>query len=176
VGLIGALSVIRPGLSSYGWTTALPLLSALAYACNMIVMKRACATRSSLTLQCGATMFAAAIMAVAILILFAIGTPSLVPIANDAGVWRAILGTGAFAAASFVLIAEAFRRADASTLAPLQYLEIIGATLAGWFVFSTFPDGLTWFGLGIILCSGLYVYHREGGAATAAPRRIRGGR
>lgn len=54
VGLVGALIVIRPGLSPYGWVTILPLISALAYALNMIVLRRACETRSGLTLQCGA--------------------------------------------------------------------------------------------------------------------------
>lgn len=46
VGLVGALIVIRPGFSEFGLATLLPLVAATAYALNMIVLRRACATRS----------------------------------------------------------------------------------------------------------------------------------
>ena len=46
-------------------------------------------------------------------------------------------------------------------LAPFQYLEILGATAAGYLVFGDFPDVLTWVGIAIILASGLYVFRRE---------------
>ena len=51
---------------------------------------------------------------------------------------------GFFAAASYVLIAEAFRHAEAGLLAPFQYLEILGATAAGYWVFGEFPDRAAW--------------------------------
>lgn len=178
VGLLGALVVIRPGFSVYGLATLLPLVAALAYALNMIVLRRACATRSGLTVQCGATVFAAAILVVMALGLHATGSLTLAPAALPGWAWGAILGAGALAAASFVLIAEAFRAAQASSLAPFQYLEILGATAAGYLVFGDFPDALTWLGVAIILASGLYVFHRERHADTdtAAPRRKRGAR
>ncbi|MEM7188416.1 MAG: DMT family transporter, partial [Pseudomonadota bacterium] len=55
----------------------------------------------------------------------------------------------------------ALARVDASAAAPMQYLEIVSATLFGWLVFSDFPDALTWTGAAIIIASGLYVFHRE---------------
>lgn len=69
--------------------------------------------------------------------------------------WALILGSGFLAAASYVLIAEAFRLAEAGLLAPFQYLEIIGATAVGYLVFGDFPDGMTWLGIAVILASGL---------------------
>lgn len=176
VGFAGALIVIRPGFSEFGHATLLPLVAATAYALNMIVLRRACATRSGLTVQCGATVYAAGGM-----ILFM----GLSPLAGGTAVsvtgwpvwvWGAILACGAFASASFVLIAAAFRAAEATTLAPLQYLEILGATLAGFLVFGTFPDGLTWLGMAIILGSGAYVIGRDRQRGARVPRRRRGGR
>lgn len=46
-------------------------------------------------------------------------------------------------------------------LAPFQYLEIVGATIAGYLVFADMPDGPTWAGIALILASGLYVFWRE---------------
>ena len=55
----------------------------------------------------------------------------------------------------------AYRSAPASTLAPLQYLEIVSATILGWSVFGDLPDALKWLGIAIIIASGLYVIWRE---------------
>lgn len=176
VGLVGALIVIRPGFSEFGLATLLPLVAATAYALNMIVLRRACATRSGLTVQCGATVYAALGMAGVMCALSAADVVELAPLTRPAWTWGAIFGCGAFAAASFVLIAEAFRHAEATTLAPFQYLEIVGATAACFLVFSEIPDRLTWLGVAIILGSGAYIVHRERQCDSRVPRRRRGGR
>ncbi len=162
VGLAGALLVIRPGFSVYGAVTLLPLMAATAYALNMILLRIACRTRSGLTVQCGATAYAALGMIALVWALDAGGAIRVAPPAtHPIWVWGAILGAGGLAATTFVLIAEAFRRAEAGALAPFQYLEIVGATAMGWLVFGDFPDALTWAGIAVILASGLYVFHRE---------------
>jgi len=53
------------------------------------------------------------------------------------------------------------RFANASTVAPLQYLEIIAATGLGYLIFSDLPDSQTIIGVLIIVASGLYVIWRE---------------
>ncbi len=59
------------------------------------------------------------------------------------------------------MIANAFPRAEAGALIPLQYLEIIPALPIGRFVFGDFPDRLTWVGTAIIIGAGTYVFYRE---------------
>ena len=71
----------------------------------------------------------------------------------------ALIGLISFAAHG--LVVAAFQRGSASLLAPLQYVEIVGATLFGYLVFSDFPDGPTWAGIALIIGSGLYIAHRE---------------
>jgi drug/metabolite transporter (DMT)-like permease len=173
VGLLGAMIVIRPGFSDYGLATLLPLVAALAYALNMIVLRHACRERSGLTVQCGATVYAAVGMVALVGLLGWAGMLEVAPLSRPVWTWGAVLAAGAFAAASFVLIAEAFRRAEAGVLAPFQYLEILGATAAGYVVFGDFPDGLTWLGIAVILGSGGYVFHRERARAADLPRRRR---
>ena len=65
-------------------------------------------------------------------------------------------------------MALAARRIGAGQIAPFQYVEIVGATTLGFIFFGDFPDPLTWFGVAIIVASGLYVYFRE--QKTAASR------
>jgi drug/metabolite transporter (DMT)-like permease len=171
VGLVGVLIIIRPG-GGFGPAACLPLFAALCYALNMIVLRKASGTRSSLTVQCGATFYACLGTLVISLCLVLRGPlePSVASLPGWA--WGAILASGGLAAASFLLIAEAFRQEEAGMLAPFQYLEIIGATAMGYLVFAEMPDALTWVGIGIILTSGLYVFRREQAPAnrTGLPR------
>ncbi|MEY8839581.1 DMT family transporter [Cribrihabitans sp. XS_ASV171] len=166
IGLVGALIVIRPG-DELEIAALLPLLAAAAYALNMIVLRFASRTRSGLTVQCGATIYACIGMVCLNFGLQDAGLVALEPGNVPTSGWVLILGSGFFAAVSYVLIAEAFRHAEAGLLAPFQYLEIIGATAVGYLVFGDFPDGMTWAGIAVILVSGLYVAYRERSRAPA---------
>jgi drug/metabolite transporter (DMT)-like permease len=64
--------------------------------------------------------------------------------------------------------------ADAATLAPYNYTQLIGAGLIGFAVFGDLPDGWTFVGALIIVAAGLYVACRErrraGATASVTPR------
>lgn len=162
VGLVGALIVIRPNFATFGPVAFWPLGAALAFALNMIVLRRATRIRSALSVQFGASVFAAILLVavqMAAALLLGRDTPSFAAAPGWALI--ALVVAGALAAATFVLIALAFSKAEAGLLAPFQYLEIVGATIVGYLVFGDLPDALTWLGTAIILGSGLYVFHRE---------------
>jgi drug/metabolite transporter (DMT)-like permease len=152
----------------------LPVLGALAYAVNMIVMRRATRRQSPLGFQFGASLLAGAVMLAALLL------PGLTPAAAGAAlpgwVLPLVILAGALATLAFGLITFAFSRAEASILAPFQYLEIVGAVLVGLVFFGELPDALTLLGAAIILASGAYVFHREHKnrvEAASAPARDR---
>lgn len=161
VGMVGALIVIRPNFAIFGPVALLPVVAAFAFALNMIVMRRATRRVSALTFQLGSGFCAAAVMLAAGALVALLGyapTPlSEVPTWARIGV----ICAGILAGCTFLLVTYAFSRAEASLLAPFQYLEIVGATVVGLVVFGDFPDVLTWLGTGIILASGIYVFHRE---------------
>lgn len=161
VGLVGALIVIRPNFVAFGPVVLLPLLASVAYALNMIVMRKATRHRSALSFQFGASLIAAGLAA---LVLLAAGLAGADLAGIGAlpgwGLW-AIAGSGALAMVTFLMITFAFSKVEASLLAPFQYLEIVGATAVGYVVFSELPDGMTFLGTAIILASGVYVFHRE---------------
>ena len=80
--------------------------------------------------------------------------------------WSLLFALGLISTVGHLLVVHALRIGSAGLLAPFQYVEIIGATLLGLLVFGDFPDALTWVGVGIIVGSGLYVFHRERALAS----------
>jgi drug/metabolite transporter (DMT)-like permease len=160
VGLVGAIIVIRPSWDIFGWASLLPLIAALAFALNAIIMRRLSRQMNSVSIQFWFALIASLLLGAGLL---ATGQMSLVSSSgiDFSGPWTMLAIMGILSAFTFFLFAEAFRRTPASTLAPFQYLEIIGATLIGYLVFGDFPDVWTWVGTAIILASGLYVFHRE---------------
>lgn len=168
VGLIGALIVIRPNFAVFGPVALFPVGAAIAYALNMIVLRRASRCRSALTLQIGATFCAATGLLILNIGSIMLGREAVS--VTDAPRWvvPALICAGGLLALTFLLITHAFSKVEASLLAPFQYLEIVGATVVGLLVFGDFPDALTWLGTAIILGSGVYVFHRERKAAGQA--------
>jgi drug/metabolite transporter (DMT)-like permease len=63
---------------------------------------------------------------------------------------------------------RAYEYGEASVIGPLDYGQLIGATLLGFFLFHEFPDVWTWIGAGIIVASGIYIARREAVVKRAA--------
>lgn len=59
------------------------------------------------------------------------------------------------------LFMTASLRAPVSAVAPFDYLQIVGATIYGWLLFSDVPTINTIAGAGLIAASGLYIAWRE---------------
>jgi drug/metabolite transporter (DMT)-like permease len=72
-------------------------------------------------------------------------------------------GLGLISAVSHLLSIAAFRLADASTLAPLVYVELIGAALIGYVAFDEVPGTSTVIGAGLIVAAGLIVLQSRNG-------------
>jgi drug/metabolite transporter (DMT)-like permease len=68
---------------------------------------------------------------------------------------------GLFSAFSHMMSIAAFRFAEASLLAPLVYLELIGAALIGYYAFGEIPDAYTIIGAGFIIAAGLILLKRR---------------
>ena len=77
-------------------------------------------------------------------------------------------GLGIFSAVSHLLSIAAFRLADASTLAPLVYIELIGAAAIGYFAFHEIPGPSTLIGAGLIVAAGLILIMRSRRTAAAS--------
>lgn len=161
VGLIGAMVVIRPNFEEYGVTALLPLATAWFFACYILVTRVMSQQGDRFALQFWTGVAAMIVMLAASGISHATPLPEITLAVPNLYETTLFIVMGAFAVVSHQLIVNALARTEASVIAPMQYLEIISATIFGWWIFGDFPDLLTWIGAGIIIASGVYVFHRE---------------
>ena len=75
--------------------------------------------------------------------------------------WTFFLMIGIFGGTAHILATWAHRLADASLLAPVIYIQIVFAAIAGIVVFQTWPTIWTLGGGLIIISAGTYIWHRE---------------
>ena len=68
-----------------------------------------------------------------------------------------------------VLLTEAFRRGEASMIAPLEYTALVWGVLLDATIWGVLPDAATWLGAGIIIASGLYLMRREAAHPPVEP-------
>jgi drug/metabolite transporter (DMT)-like permease len=152
VGLIGVLIILRPGSGAFHAAAFFPLVSALAWACTLIMTrmmsgKELATTTMTYSSVAGVCILSALVPAVWVTpswhdILFGI----LIGVASTAGQWIVVL---------------AFRYADASVLAPFSYSQLVWVSLLGFLIFGEVPDVWTVTGAAFIVASGLYTAHRE---------------
>ncbi|GGX55697.1 membrane protein [Tateyamaria omphalii] len=191
IGFAGVLIMQRPWadadtLSVSRIVLLLPVLSALTYALNQI-----------LTRKLGVASKASA-MAVYIQTTFIIVSLGFFVAAGDgryaegatngsvifllrAWVWPqgtdiwVFLGLGLNSAIVGYCLSQAYRLADAATVAPFEYVGLPLAVFWGWAVFGDLPVLEVWIGILLILGAGLFVFLRERQKSRSSGRRpVRG--
>jgi drug/metabolite transporter (DMT)-like permease len=170
VGFGGALLVIQPSFANLGPVALFPLGTACFFALYMVLTRSMAGRVHPVALQAH-TAVAASAMILPLLIAFdGSGVAAFDPVwPTGLAVWT-LLGVGAIATVSHIFLSFALKHAPASVIAPLQYLEIVGATAIGYLAFGDFPNSLTWVGIAIIVGSGLYVFARENAIGQRAKR------
>jgi drug/metabolite transporter (DMT)-like permease len=152
VGLLGVLIILRPGTSAFHVAAFFPLVSAVAWACTLIMTRMMSGREHVLTTMTYSSIAGLCILSA--LVPFVWVTPSwhdiafgvFIGVASTAGQWIVVL---------------AFRYADASVLAPFSYTQLLWVSILGFMVFGEVPDIWTVTGAVFIVGSGLYTAHRE---------------
>lgn len=151
-GLIGVLIVVRPGTAAFNPAVILPILSALAWAVTMtLTRKTSGADRTTITMTYSAVV---GFFALSALVPFVWKTPD----------WHQImlgLGVGLASTTGQWVVVLAFRYANASSLAPFSYIQLLWVSVLGFAVFGEIPDVWTFTGAAVIIASGIYTAHRE---------------
>ncbi len=167
-GFIGALIIIQPGQSAFGWRAVLPLGAALYFAFYLILTRKLAQRTDPVTVQFFTGVAGCLTLSLALLAGTWLGADILTISTPTLPQWGFMALLGAIGCVGHLLVVLAFRYHDASVLAPLQYLEIVSAVMLGWWVFNDFPTDTTWLGIAIIIGSGIYVYWRERQTHTQA--------
>lgn len=152
VGFVGMLIIVRPGSDVFHPAAFLPLTMACLLGVYAILTRKLGATTDPVN-----SLFYIAFVGTvgsSLVVPFFWVTPSLV----DAVMMAAV---GLLGGAGHLFLIKAFEKANASTVAPIAYTELVWATLLALAVFGYFPDAWTLTGAAIIAASGLYIAHRE---------------
>ena len=161
IGFFGALFIIKPSFSLFGMVAFLPLLTAFSFTFYIFITRKMAQNMHPVTLQAYSAL--AAVIILLPIIIWANGTniQLLDPITPSIKAIFLLLGVGIAAIIAHLFITFALSMAPATIIAPLQYFEIVTATLFGYLFFSDFPDKWTFLGVFIIILSGVYVILRE---------------
>jgi len=147
-GFIGVLLVMRPEFDQ------LETGSLYIFACAVIVSIQLALNRKlSIVSPPLVIAFAGAVIASVALTLLLPGQWKPVP--DDA--WWLIGLLVLSGTINQTLLVFAFAHADASTLAPFTYSEIVSAILFGYLFFGSLPSLLSWVGILLITAGGIYV-------------------
>ena len=162
VGLIGVLVVLRPG------TTEFTLGHIAALSCAFVG-----ATASIIVRKIGREERTVVLMIYPMLSNFVV-MGALMTLSYRPMELVEVGGIGAISVLGFLgglLLIKAYKASEAAVVAPMQYSQIIWATIFGFVLFGETVDTPTLIGASIIILSGLYIVFREaqGGRSANTP-------
>ena len=160
VGFTGMLVVLQPWDGTFDLGSILMLLSALLWACGMVVIKILMRTESSLTTTILTAVTSTPFAFIAALTVWQ--TPT-----NEQFVW--LIGTGVVYALAQLAFAQALKEADLTALLPLDFLKLIWAAAIGYLFFAEAPEIATWVGGAMIMGAATYIAYRERKAHKVRP-------
>lgn len=160
LGLVGVLIVLRPGQVPLGLGHLGAGVAALGSALSAVIARKLGGSERTLVLVLWPVLLNLSACALALPFVYRpmpgadLGLAGLIALFG-------LIGAG--------LNVRAYRAAEAAVVAPMQYSQILWATLYGWLLFSEMPDAGTVLGISVIVASGLYILWRE----TRAPATCR---
>jgi S-adenosylmethionine uptake transporter len=175
-GFGGVLLMVLPELmgqaEGIGWAAVLPMLAAAGYA-GMAVLTRKLghttrASALSIYLQ-------AAFLIVSIAFFLIAGDGRFVDASSNdslyfllrpwvwpeqADLWP-MAGLGLVSAGVGYTMSQAYRMANASTVAPFEYVLLIFSLFWGWTIFGEWPQPFVFAGAAVIIAAGVYIWLRD---------------
>jgi drug/metabolite transporter (DMT)-like permease len=181
VGLVGVIIVIRPGTEAFRYAALAPVLAALAYSAMQITARKLGITEraSTMAFYVQVTFLAVCALSGAVVgdgrFTDGVESPSLLFLLRA---WTApsqydgvvMTGIGVLSACGAYLISQGYRLAEATVVAPFEYIVLPMAIVWGIVIFDDWPDALAIIGIFLIVGSGLYAFWRENIRGTVVNR------
>ncbi|MET0241085.1 MAG: DMT family transporter [Sphingobium sp.] len=160
IGFVGVVIMARPDTVHFpplGLTVA--ILAAMGVATISIIIRALSRTESP-----SAIVFWFTVLSVPPLGLLMIWFGQM----HDPVTFALIVAMGVCGGIAQLFLTSALRWAPVAVVLPMDYSQIVWATLLGWLLWDTLPIASTWVGTAMIVASGLYIVlreHRRGQAA-----------
>jgi drug/metabolite transporter (DMT)-like permease len=164
IGLAGSLVIIRPGITTFEPASLVPLAAAALMAAALLIVKTLSRTDPPHTIVLYMGIYSAPFALAMALPVWE--TPSI-------GFLAATFLLGVLGSCAHLLIARAMTLADASYVAPHDFLRLPLGGMIGWIWFGELMDLWSWIGAAVIFAAAAFVAHQE--AQLARARRARGG-
>lgn len=163
IGFVGVLVILRPGVQAVSPAALLVLVSTIAVAFSVVVIKILSRSEPS-----------NAIVTYMVIVL----TPLSLPPALIFWSWPdwhtvlALAGIGLAGTIGHIGFTNAMRLADASAVLPIDYIRLPLVALAGYALYGEAMDIFSWLGATIIIGSTLYIAHREAAVARRSRQAV----
>ena len=152
MGFAGTLIILRPGIAAIDPGAIAQLLSAPLFAASFILAKKLTEPDPPRVIGGALTIIVTLMLLGPALLVWRTPTPT------ELG-W--LFATASFATAGHLTLVQAFRAAEITVTQPVAFLQLVWATLLGYYVFGETPDMFTWIGGAVIVSSATYIAHRE---------------
>ena len=152
LGFSGMLVIIRPGFVDISIGVYMVLFSALLWSINIIITKKISKDDSAITILAYQSIFMSLLSF--FIVLFFWEMPSLNTFIYL--ILAAMCGT-----VLHLTLNHAFKLVDVSMTQPYSFLNLVFASIIGYFVFDEIPDLYTWIGALIIFTGVLIISYRE---------------
>ncbi|OIQ29239.1 MAG: EamA family transporter [Alphaproteobacteria bacterium MedPE-SWcel] len=162
VGFAGVMVVLRPGETQLGLGHAAALLAALGSAFQSVILRKLSSVERRVVLMLFPMLTTVVVMGLALPFVY-------VPLTAPELSGLTIIAVFGFCAT--LLLVNAYSIGEAAIVAPMQYSQIIWATIFGLILFDEKIDLLTLVGAGLIIASGVFIVLREarGGQSNNTP-------
>ena len=165
IGFLGALLIVRPGFAAIDPAALLAIGTAAVWATSTVLIKVMARTESAGAITTYMVLLTTPMTLIAAL--FVWQTPTLEQLG-----WAALLG--AAGSTGHICMSRALAAADATLVAPLDYLRLPIVALIAFLAFGEIPNVWVWIGGGVIAASSIYIAQREarlkGAPCVPAPR------
>ncbi len=155
VGLVGVAIVLNPGGAALTMGHGAALVAACAGAFASVIVRKIGSEERSVVMLLYPMM--ANFLLMGLLMMLVPG--SYVPVAGSHMLGFALIAGLSIMGMLFVILA--YKAGEAAIVAPMQYSQIIWATLFGFLLFDQLPGWNVAVGAGLIIASGVYIVLRE---------------
>lgn len=172
LGFAGVLVILRPGTDAFAAAMLVPILSAVLYACSMVLTRGKCADESPVALSIALNLNFIVVGLVVTGVLAVLDLPQAwatadqfmlgpwIPMGSEE--WQVITLLAAVNVLIHVALARAYQRGAASVVASFDYSYLIFAVGWGFVLLAEVPSGWAVAGMVMIAAAGLLVIAGEG--------------
>ena len=152
LGFAGALVIVRPGFQVIELGAIAQLCAAPLFAASLLMAKKLTETEDNAIIVLSTGIFVTLVLLPPAIYVWR--TPTM-----EEAIWLVVVA--GLATLGHLTMTQAFRLAEVTALQPITFLQLVWATILGFYVFGEEPDMWTWIGGGIIVVSARYIAHRE---------------